>query len=137
MIDEKMIPTPTNETKPYWEACQQMKLVIQQCSDCEHIQFYPRLMCSNCMGRNVSWIEASGNAIIVSYTIIHRPILPAYIKEAPYILAIVRLEEGPTMMTNIINCPLDEVVCGMEVTVQFKHWSEEFLVPVFEPLRNG
>lgn len=136
MIDGKIIPTPTNDTKPYWDACQQKKLVIQQCRVCEHIQFYPRLMCTNCMNREVSWIEASGKAEVVSYTIVHRPILPAYIKEAPYILAIVQLEEGPTMMANIINCSLDEISCGMQVTVRFEPWSNEFLVPVFEPGRN-
>jgi uncharacterized protein len=76
----------------------------------------------------------SGQAKVVTYTIVHRPILDAYKKEAPYILSIVKLEEGPTMMTNIINCGLDEVHCGMEVKVQFENWGEDFLVPVFEPI---
>lgn len=136
MIDGKIIPTPTNDTKPYWDACQQQKLVIQQCKRCEHIQFYPRLMCANCLSRDVTWLEASGKAEVVTYTIVHRPILPAYAKEAPYILAIVQLEEGPTMMTNILNCPFDEIAVGMQVTVQFEYWSPEFLVPVFEPFVN-
>lgn len=134
MMDEKFIPTPTNETKPYWDACQHQKLLIQQCSDCEHIQFYPRIMCTKCMGRNVLWIEASGKAKVLSYTTVHRAILPAYIKEAPYLLAVVELEEGPTMMTNIVNCHLEDVACDMLVKVKFEQWSNDFLVPVFEPM---
>ena len=79
-------------------------------------------------------MEVSGEAKVVTYTIVHRPILDAYKKEAPYILSIVQLVEGPTMMTNIINCPLDEVYCGMDVKVTFQDWGEDFLVPVFEPI---
>ncbi|MFJ8235701.1 Zn-ribbon domain-containing OB-fold protein [Ureibacillus sp. NPDC094379] len=128
----KIIPRPTNETKVYWEACQQQKLLIQQCKECEHIQFYPRLMCTKCSCREVDWIEACGLAKVLTYTIVHRPILPAYQKVAPYILAVVQLDEGPTMMTNIVNCPLDEIKCDMNVKVMFQQWSDDFLVPVFE-----
>ncbi|WP_176330266.1 Zn-ribbon domain-containing OB-fold protein [Oceanobacillus rekensis] len=76
----------------------------------------------------------SGRARVLTYTIIQRPILPAYTKEAPYILAIVQLLEGPTMMTNLVNCQLDKLKCDMEVKVLFKSWTEDFLVPVFESL---
>lgn len=134
MEETKIIPKPTIETKPYWDACQQEKLLIQQCKECEHVQFYPRLMCTKCSSREIGWIEASGIAKVLTYTIVHRPIVPAYQKESPYILAVIQLEEGPTMMTNIVNCPHDDVNCEMNVKVTFEHWSEHFLVPVFEPM---
>lgn len=133
MEHSKLIPVPTIETKPYWDACQQKKLSVQKCEACGHIQFYPRIMCTECSSRNVSWTEVSGEAKVITYTIVHRPILDAYKEEAPYILSILKLNEGPTMMTNIINCPLNEVHCGMKVEVTFKNWGEDFLVPVFEP----
>ncbi len=134
MEETKIIPRPTIETKAYWDACQQQKLLIQQCKECEHHQFYPRLMCTKCSCRELEWVEASGLAKVLTYTTVHRPILPVYQKEAPYILAVVQLKEGPTMMTNIVNCPHDQIECEMNVHVTFQHWSEEFLVPVFEPL---
>lgn len=130
----KLIPKPTIETQSYWDACQQEKLLIQQCKECEHIQFYPRLMCTKCSSREVGWIEASGFAKVLTYTIVHRAILPAYQNEAPYILAVVELEEGPTMMTNIVNCPLDYIKCELQVSVTFRQWVEDFLVPVFQPV---
>lgn len=130
----KIIPTPTVETRKYWDACQQEKIIIQQCKECEHVQFYPRLMCTKCSSREVGWIESSGLARVITYTIVHRPILPAYQQEAPYILAVVQLEEGPTMMTNIVNCIHDSIKCGLEVKVIFQNWANGFLVPVFEPL---
>lgn len=133
MKETKILPRPTVETQTYWDFCQQEMLMIQQCKDCEHVQFYPRLMCTKCSSREVGWIEASGFAKVLTYTTVHRPILPAYKKESPYVLAVVQLEEGPTMMTNIVNCSHDELKCGMNVKVTFQHWSEEFLVPVFEP----
>ena len=134
MDELKIIPTLTVETQPYWDACQQETLLLQQCKECDHIQFYPRLMCSKCSSREVGWIESSGFAKVLTYTIVHRPILPAYQKEAPYILALVQLEEGPTMMTNIVNCPHETINCNLQVKVLFQPWSEDFLVPVFEPL---
>ncbi|SOC43128.1 hypothetical protein SAMN05877842_11487 [Ureibacillus acetophenoni] len=130
----KILPTPTIETQIFWDACQQEKLLVQQCKECEHVQFYPRLMCTNCSSREVGWIESSGFAKVVTYTIVHRPILPAYQKEAPYILAVVQLEEGPTMMTNIVNCNHDSIKCGLQVKVLFQDWEKGFLVPVFEPI---
>ena len=134
MDELKIIPIPTVETQRYWDACQQEKLLIQQCKECEHVQFYPRLMCTQCSSRDVGWIESRGFAKVLTYTIIHRPILPAYQKEAPYILAVVQLDEGPTMMTNIVNSPLDSVECGLQVKVSFQQWAADFLVPVFEPV---
>src|SRR5690606_27144723 len=108
-MDTKVLPKQTIETKEFWDACQEEKLLLQQCKACHHIQFYPRLMCTKCSSRDVEWICAQGEAKVKTYTIIHRPILPAYQKEAPYILAIVQLDEGPTMMTNIVNCPLESI----------------------------
>jgi uncharacterized OB-fold protein len=134
METSKIIPISTIETQSYWDACQQEKLLIQQCKECEHVQFYPRLMCTKCSSREVKWIEASGIAKVLTYTIVHRPILSAYQKEAPYILAVVQLEEGPTMMTNVVNCPNDSIKCEMLVKVTFQRWTDEFLVPVFQPL---
>jgi len=135
MIDHsgKNFPQPSLETEIYWQGCRNHKLLIQKCSVCEQYQFYPRIMCTNCMDREVEWVQATGRGKVASYTIIHRAISKAYLDEVPYVVALVELEEGPTMMSNIIHCEPEEVVIGMEVEVIFEDWSEEVSIPKFHP----
>ncbi|MDT8860256.1 Zn-ribbon domain-containing OB-fold protein [Alkalihalobacillus sp. MEB130] len=130
----KYIPNPTLETKPYWEACRNHELLIQQCTDCSHVQFYPRLMCTKCTSKKVEWVRAIGEGTVVSYTIVHRAISKAYQSEAPYVVALIKLEEGPTMMSNIIDCDLKAIEIGMKVKVVFETWSESMTIPQFTPI---
>lgn len=136
MIDHsgKFFPHPTVETAPYWEGCRNHKLLIQQCKDCGHSQFYPRIICTNCMSDNVDWVPASGKGKVISYTIMHRAITKAYLAEAPYVIALIELNEGPTMMSNVVQCDPESVSIGMDVEVIFEDWSEEISVPKFRLL---
>src|SRR2546423_1959314 len=109
----KPIPLPTLETAPYWDGCKQHQLRIQRCSACAHHQFFPRIYCTKCFSDRLEWIDASGKATVLSFTIVRRPVSPAFASEAPYVVALVTLEEGPQMMTNIIACAPEEVAIGM------------------------
>lgn len=135
MVDHsgKNFPQPSLETEIYWEGCRNHSLLIQKCSDCGQYQFYPRIMCTKCMSREVKWLQATGRGKVASYTIIHRAISKAYQEEVPYVVALVELEEGPTMMSNIIQCEPKDVVIGMEVEVIFEDWSEKVSIPKFQP----
>ncbi|MGH7987787.1 MAG: Zn-ribbon domain-containing OB-fold protein, partial [Candidatus Binataceae bacterium] len=119
------MPTPTAETRPYWEGCARGELLIQRCAECRHYQFFPRLYCSQCLSERVAWIKASGRATVLSFTIVRRPVSPAFADEVPYVVALVTLEEGPTMMTNIIGCPPEQVAIGMPLTVTFARLTDE------------
>ncbi|ARK29961.1 Zn-ribbon domain-containing OB-fold protein [Halalkalibacter krulwichiae] len=130
----KITPKPTVETAPYWEACRNHELLIQQCSTCHHFQFYPRLMCTKCTNRKMQWKRATGHGTVKSFTIVHRAISKVYQMEAPYVVALIQLEEGPTMMSNIIKCNLQAVEIGMKVKVEFETWSESMTVPQFTPV---
>jgi uncharacterized OB-fold protein len=130
----KPLPVPTRETKPYWDACKKHELHIQQCAACGHYQFYPRLYCTKCMSDNVNWVKASGRATVLSYTIVYRPVTQAFAADVPYVVALVTLEEGPQMMTNIVGCEPEKVHIGMPVQVTFEDWTEEVSVPKFKPL---
>lgn len=132
----KPIPAPTLETAPYWEGCRQHQLRIQRCSNCRQYQFFPRIYCSKCFSEQVEWIDASGRAKILSFTVVRRPVSPAFANEVPYIVALVTLEEGPQMMTNIVGCAPEEVAIGMSVEVVFEDWSETISIPKFR-LRRG
>ncbi len=128
------MPVPNPETKAFWDACREQRLLIQSCSDCGHRQFYPRLICSECSSRDVDWVEACGSATIKSFTIMRMAISPAYESDIPYVIALVSLDEGPTMMTNVVNCDLEALAIGMDLQVQFRRYSDEISVPVFAPV---
>ncbi|SFD43190.1 hypothetical protein SAMN05216238_101310 [Lentibacillus persicus] len=132
----KNFPGPTIETERYWQGCKDHELLIQWCHQCGHYQFYPRMMCTVCMSKDLDWIKALGKGKVKTYTIVHRAISKAYAKEAPYTVAIIELSEGPTMMSNIIGCQPEDVKVGQEVKVTFEDWSEKITVPKFVPVDN-
>jgi uncharacterized OB-fold protein len=129
----KPIPTPTHETRPYWEGCKRHELRIQQCGACGQHQFYPRLYCSKCFSERVDWVNASGRAKVTTFTIVRRPVSPAFKDDLPYVVALVTLEEGPSMMTNIVGCAPEKVTIGMPVAVTFEDWTEEISIAKFRP----
>jgi uncharacterized OB-fold protein len=131
----KNFPQPSPETAVYWEACRQHQLKVQECKQCGHYQFYPRIICTNCMSEDVEWIEASGRGEVISFTIVRRPVSRAYADETPYVVALIKLEEGPNLMSNIIECDVESVEIGMSVEVVFEDWSEEISIPKFRPIQ--
>jgi uncharacterized OB-fold protein len=130
----KPVPVPTKETQPYWDGCKQHELRVQKCAACGHYQFYPRLYCTTCMSDRVAWVKTSGRAKVLSYTIIYRPVTQAFAGNVPYVVALVTLDEGPQMMTNIVGCEPEQVHIGMPVQVTFDDWTEEISVPKFKPV---
>ena len=132
-LTTKPIPTPTLETQPYWDGCKRGELLIQQCAACEHYQFYPRLYCTKCFSDRVEWVRASGRAKVATFTIVRRPVSQAFKDDLPYVVALVTLDEGPTMMTNIVGCLPEEVAIGMRVAVTFEAWSDDISIAKFRP----
>lgn len=108
-----LVPAATPETEPFWAAARDGELRIQRCNSCGRHYFYPRPFCRYCASRDVEWCRVSGFGRLVSYVINHRPLPPAAPDE-PQIIALVELDEGPRMLTNIVgvepvpeNLPLD------------------------------
>ena len=133
---DKPIPAPSRETAPYWEGCRLHQLRIQRCSECRQYQFFPRIYCSKCFGERIEWVNASGRATVLSFTIVRRAVSPAFAKDVPYVIALVTLEEGPQMMTNIVGCEPEDVTIGMPVEVIFEDWSDTISIPKFRPARS-
>jgi hypothetical protein len=130
----KPIPVPTRETQPYWDGCKKHELRIQQCAACGHYQFYPRLYCTACMSDRVEWVNASGRGTVLSFTIVYRPVTQAFAADVPYVVALITLDEGPQMMSNVVGCAPEKVHIGMPVEVTFEDWTEEVSVPKFRPV---
>ncbi len=128
----KPIPKPTPETKPFWEGCAVDELRLQHCSDCGHVQFPPRKLCSACFSENVEWRVASGRGTIRSWSLVTLPGAPGFEAEVPYISALIRLEEGPTMLSVLRDCESDAVTFDLPVEVIFEPRGDELKVPYFK-----
>jgi uncharacterized OB-fold protein len=134
---EKFLPHPTPVSRAYWDACRKHQLLIQHCLSCGHYQFYPRSFCTACMAREPAWKQASGLGTVVTWTVVRRPVAEAYAADTPYVIALIRLDEGPVMMSQVTGCDADTVHSGMRVEAAFAAWSEEVTVPVFKPCSSG
>lgn len=131
---EKPIPETNTWTEPFWDATREGKLVIQKCVDCDQKIFYPRLICSSCFSQNIEWIEASGKGTVYTYTVVVNNAPSAFLEDMPYVIAVVRLDEGVQMLSNIVECDPASVHCDMPVKVAFKSINDEYTLPVFKPL---
>ena len=133
-VYRKPIPVPTPETQFFWDKCKEHELWLQRCQACQHIFFYPRLHCPRCLSDDVPGFRASGKGTLWTYMINHRPV-PGFEDDAPYAIALVQLEEGPRMMTNIVgieNTP-ENLVLDMPLEVVFEDATEEISIPKFKP----
>lgn len=129
------LPQPTPETQPYWDGAKQGELRLQRCGDCDHVYFPARPFCPACSSRHVSWFTASGKGTLFSYVINHRA-PPGF--EAPYIIAVVQLEEGPRMMSNLVDCPQtpEAIELDMPLEVTFVEATEDISIPQFRPVEG-
>ena len=128
----KPVPRPTPETEHYWEGTKAGELRLQKCDDCAHVYFPPRPFCPKCASRSVDVFAASGKARLYSYVINHRA-PPNW--NPPYAIAVVELEEGPRMMTNIVECEQtpEALVLDMPLEVTFEQRGDDIALPVFRP----
>lgn len=132
----KFLPISTPETAFWWENCRAERLLIQHCGDCGSHQFYPRSYCTSCSGDSLEWVEAAGLGTVSTFTICRVPVAEAYAADLPYVVALVRLQEGPTLMSNITDCDPESVRTGMPVEVVFESRTEEITLPQFRPSRT-
>ncbi|MFH1137601.1 MAG: Zn-ribbon domain-containing OB-fold protein [Pseudomonadota bacterium] len=133
---QKPVPVVNPWAKPFWDAAREHKLIIQKCDDCGTHIFYPRIACPNCFSDNVSWTEASGKGTVYSYTIVESNAPSAFIADIPYVVAVIKLEEGVRILSNIVGCAPGDVRCDLPVEVTFEKLNEEFTLPKFKPVKG-
>ena len=128
----RALPVPTPETEHFWQGTAAGELRLQRCGACEQVYFPPRPFCPACASRDVDVFKASGRATLYSYVINHRP-GPGF--DAPHSIAVVQLEEGPRMMTNVVGCPQtpEALELDMPLEVTFEKMSDEIALPLFRP----
>jgi uncharacterized OB-fold protein len=134
MSEAPQLPEADADTSAWWDATRERRLVVQRCRTSGHFQHYPRSLCLRCGSTDLEFIEASGKGEVYSHTTVHRSPRPDV--KVPYVVALVRLEEGPVLLTNIVDCPPDDVLCDMPVEVSWRVLSDGRNLPVFRPVRR-
>jgi uncharacterized OB-fold protein len=134
-MSERPLPAITPETRHFWEGARAGELRLQKCLACSHAYFPPRPFCPKCASREVTVFRASGQAVLYSYVIHHRAV-PGF--TPPYAIAVVELEEGPRMMTNIVGCEQtpQSLQLDMALEVVFERMNDEISLPLFRPARR-
>lgn len=118
-------PMPANpETEPYWAAVREGRLLVKSCPACGARHVYPRAGCPFCFAERTEWLEASGVGEIYSFSVLRGP-------GEPSILAYVTLDEGPTMMTEIVDCAPDTVAIGQRVRLVVRPGRDGSPAPMF------
>jgi uncharacterized protein len=130
----KAIPVPGPESLPFWEGAKNHQLMLQKCSDCAHHWFPPSTVCTGCGSRNIEWVASSGKGKVFSFVIFHKLYHKGWDGEIPYAVAIVELEEGARMLSNVIGIPVEEVKCDLSVEVVFEDATSELTLPKFKPV---
>ncbi len=130
----KPLPHPTPETQDFWDGAHRGELRLQRCDACSNVYFPPRPFCPACASRSVTAFTASGRGRLHSYVINHRP-APGFEHEAPYAVAVVELDEGPRVMTSMVDVDQtpDTLVLDMPVEVTFEEATDRISIPKFRP----
>jgi uncharacterized OB-fold protein len=130
----KPVPRIDEESRGWFEGLARHELWLQRCGSCGTIRFYPRAVCTVCLSSEVGWERASGRGTVYTYTVTHQNQAPGFREMLPYVYAIVELDEGVRMPSNVVGCPPDAVRIGMPVEVVFEDLTPEITLPKFRPV---
>lgn len=130
---QKPLPIPNGETQPFWDSLKQHAMQLPFCRKCGKAHFYPRPFCPHCFSWDIEWRKASGRGKLYTYAIQHRPQAPGFQEEVPYITAIVELDEGPRMMTNLVEVEPEpaKLKCDAPVEVVYDDVTDAVTLPKF------
>ena len=134
---ERPLPLVDAVTRPFWEAAANKRLIVQRCSSCHAYVWTPRPTCGECGDDKLEWTAMSGRGKVYSYTVIRQVVGHAasrvFGRDIPYVVAWVDLEEGPRFISNLVDCDIESMAIGMDVTVVFEQASPDIWLPKFRP----
>lgn len=127
------MPRPTEVTRPFWEAAAKRRLIHPRCEECRAAFFPPHLACPHCRATHWAWAQSSGRGEIYSFSVVHRAPQPGF--DPPYVIAVVDLDEGFELMTNIVDTAPADIRIGQRVRVTW-HKAGDTVLPVFAPVEE-
>ena len=131
---DKPLPMPTEDSAAYWEGTHRGELRAQRCADCGYLRWPPAPVCPQCLSLGHDWVKLSGRGKVYSWIIVHKSQHPAFWGD-PFNVAIVELDEGPRLHTNLVDVEPGGISIGMPVEVVFEKQNDEITLPRFRPAR--
>jgi uncharacterized OB-fold protein len=128
----KPIPVPSAESQAYWDGLRDRKLLMPRCDACGKYWFPPSLLCPHCNATKWTWTSTSGRGRIFSYVVYHRVYHPGFADEVPYAVAVIELDEGPRMVSNVIGIAPDKLACDLRVEVVYQPITDTITLPKFK-----
>ncbi len=136
MSYNKPLPKINADNRPFWEGCRVHELRFQRCKDCGHVRWPPSDLCPACHSTDSGWLISKGTGRIYTFAVYHVAYHTAFTTNLPYAVAVVALDEGPRLLTNIVDCQIDQIKCDMPVSVIWEDVNEEITLPKFTPLAS-
>ena len=137
MGSTKPRPQPNRDTAPFWKGCGRHELCFQKCSSCSEVRWPPSPVCPECHSSATEWIVSAGRGRVYTFAVYHTAFHPAFEGELPYIIAVVELEEGPHLITNIVGAKPSEIECDMPVEVVWEDIEDGLSIARFRPVSAG
>lgn len=135
------LPCITEDSEPYWRSAREHATRIQRCGHCATHRFYPSRVCHRCGSADTEWVLIGGRGTVYSHTVVERAGVGAFAERMPFTIVLVTLDEGPTMMANLLDAAGHDVVegvsIGMRVQMSYEDLTEEITLPVFTPLQGS
>jgi uncharacterized OB-fold protein len=128
-------PVPNFETQEFWDGCRRGQLLLQKCGDCGAYRHPPAPICSTCLSPQHEWVEASGHGTVYTFVVVRETRAKGWEQLVPYVTAVVTLDEGPRMLTNIVDVAPEDVKIDMPVQVTFAEAEDEMKLPLFRPVQ--
>jgi uncharacterized OB-fold protein len=132
---EKPLPDRDELNTPFWQAAHRHELILQHCQQCGSYHYPAGPFCSECLSDKLEWKKVTGRGVVYTWTVFHRVYHPAFTGDVPYAVVVIELEEGPRMISNLVDCKLADVKIGMPVEVIFEDISDEISLPKFRPAK--
>lgn len=132
---KKQLPLITSSERPFWEGAKRHELMAYQCQNCRTF-YYPVIHCVSCDKPEMKWVKVSGKGHVYTFVIYHQLYHPAWKEDIPYNVCWIKLDEGPLLLSNLVQCKNEEIYIGMPVEVIFEDATEEVTLPKFKPLRK-
>ncbi|HWE76656.1 MAG TPA: Zn-ribbon domain-containing OB-fold protein [Stellaceae bacterium] len=134
-MDRPVLPFATIDTKSFWDGCLDGQLLLQRCRACSALRHPPSPICPTCLGDAHEWISARGRGTVYTFTVV-REARRGWEKFVPYVLAVIALEEGPHILSNIVDIAPEQVAIGMPVEVTFADLGGSTKLPLFRPVTS-
>jgi len=131
------LPGPDAVSQPFWDGCARHELLLQCCAACGRHRFPPSPVCADCGSDAAEWVPASGRGTVYSWIVVRHPVpRESFEREVPYVVALVALDEGVRMASNVVGCAPDRVRAGMPLEVVFDDVQDGVALPKFRPIET-